>query len=85
MQGLCSSERWLGERTITYNNAPPLGNQIGSIGAFRSSSWITIDVTPLVTGNGTFSLAITGLNATAVSLASRETGANVPLLIVTTR
>jgi len=74
-----------GERTITYNNAPPLGNQIGSIGAFRSSSWITIDVTPLVTGNGTFSLAITGLNATAVSLASRETGANVPLLVVTTR
>jgi hypothetical protein len=74
-----------GERTITFNNAPPLGNQIGAIGAFRSSSWITIDVTPLVTGNGTFSLAITGLNATAVSLASRESGINVPLLIVTTR
>ena len=73
-----------GERTITYNNAPPLGNQIGSIGAFRSSSWITIDVTPLVTGNGTFSLAITGLNATAVSLASRESGF-VPQLIINTR
>ena len=74
-----------GERTITYNTAPPLGNQIGSIGAFRSSSWITVDVTSLVTGNGTFSLAITGLNATAVSLASRESGTNVPQLIVTTR
>lgn len=74
-----------GERTITYNNAPPLGNQVGSIGAFRSSSWITIDVTPLVTGNGTFSLALTGLNATAVSLASRETGARAPQLIITTR
>ena len=74
-----------GERTITYNNAPPLGNQIGSIGAFGSSSWITIDVTPLVTGNGTFSLAITGLNATAVSLASRESGSFVPQLIITTR
>jgi hypothetical protein len=74
-----------GERTITYNNAPPLGNQVGSIGAFRSSSWITIDVTPLVTGNGTFSLAITGLNATAVSLASRESGSFVPQLVITTR
>jgi Glycosyl hydrolase family 99/Calcineurin-like phosphoesterase len=74
-----------GERTITYNNAPPLGNQIGSIGAFRGSSWITIDVTPLVTGNGTFSLALTGLNATAVSLASRETGTFIPQLIVRTR
>ena len=74
-----------GEKTITYNTAPPLGNQIGSIGAFKGSSWITIDVTPLVTGNGTFSLAITGLNATAVSLASRETGTFIPQLIVTTR
>jgi hypothetical protein len=74
-----------GERTITYNNAPPLGNQVGSIGAFRSSSWINIDVTPLVTGNGTFSLAITGLNATAVSLASRESGSFIPQLVITTR
>jgi acid phosphatase type 7 len=73
------------ERTITYNNAPPLGNQVGSIGAFRGSSWITIDVTPLVTRNGTYSLAVSGLNATAVSLASRETGANAPRLIITTR
>ena len=74
-----------GEKTITYNTAPPLGNQIGSIGAFNGSTWITIDVTPLVTGNGTFSLAISGLNATAISLASRETGAKAPQLIVTTR
>jgi hypothetical protein len=74
-----------GERTITYNTAPPLGNQIGSIGAFKSSSWITVDVTSLVTGNGTFSLAITGVNATAVSLASRESGTFVPQLIITTR
>ena len=73
------------ERTITFNNAPPLGNQVGSIGAFRGSSWITIDVTPLVTRNGTYSLAVSGLNATAVSLASRETGANAPQLIITTR
>jgi hypothetical protein len=73
------------ERSITYNTAPPLGNQVGSIGSFRGSSWITIDVTPLVTGNGTFSLAITGLNATAVSLASRESGTFVPQLIITTR
>jgi acid phosphatase type 7 len=73
------------EKTITYNTAPPLGNQIGSIGAFKSSAWITIDVTPLITGNGTFSLALTGINDTAVSLASRETGTNAPQLIVTTQ
>lgn len=74
-----------GERSITYNTAPPLGRELGSSGAIRSSTWITVDVTPLVTGNGTFSLAITGLNATAVSLASRESGTFVPQLIITTQ
>ena len=72
-----------GERSITFNNAPALGAQIGSYGTIRSSSWIEIDVTPLVTGNGTFSLAISGINATAVSLASRES-ANKPQLVITT-
>jgi hypothetical protein len=74
-----------GERAITYNNAPALGNQIGSYGAIKSSTWIEIDVTPLVTGNGTFSLALTGINGTAVSLASRESGTFVPQLVITTR
>ena len=74
-----------GEKTITFSNAPQPGNQVGAIGAFKGSTWVTIDVTPLVTGNGTFSLALTGLNATAVSLASRETGAKAPQLIVTTK
>ena len=74
-----------GEKTITFNNAPALGGQIGSFGAIKSSSWIEIDVTPLVKGNGTFSLAISGINATAVSLASRESGTFVPQLVVAAR
>jgi hypothetical protein len=74
-----------GERSITYNNAPALGSQIGSTGSFRGRKWIEVDVTALVTGNGAISLALTGLNNTAVSLASRESGANAPQLIVTTR
>ena len=74
-----------GERTITYNTAPALGNQIGSTGALRSAAWVEVDVTALITGNGTFSLALTGVNSTAVSLASRETGAKAPQLIITTR
>ncbi|HXD10089.1 MAG TPA: DNRLRE domain-containing protein, partial [Anaerolineales bacterium] len=73
------------EKTITYNTAPPLGNPGGSSGAFAGGRWITIDVTALITGNGVVSLAITGLNATAISLASRESGANAPQLVITTR
>ncbi len=75
-----------GERSITYNSAPALGAQIGSIGAFQSGTWIEVDVTVLVTGNGTFSLALTGISSTAVSLASREDSpAKAPQLIVITR
>lgn len=75
-----------GERSITYTNAPALGNQIGAIGPFRSGTWIEVDVTAFVTGNGTFSLALTGLNSTAVSLVSREGGAaKAPQLIISTR
>jgi hypothetical protein len=73
-----------GEGTIVYNNAPAIGSQIGSYGAIRSSTWIEIDVTSLIRGNGTFSLAIKGINDTAVSLASRES-ANKPQLVITTR
>jgi hypothetical protein len=74
-----------GERTITFNNAPALGTQIGLYGAFRSSTWIEIDVTALITGNGTFSLAVTGINSTSLGFASRESGVHAPQLIITTR
>jgi hypothetical protein len=41
-------------------------------------------VTPLLTGNGTYNIALTTTNATAFSLASRESGANAPQLIIET-
>ncbi|HSB02550.1 MAG TPA: DNRLRE domain-containing protein [Anaerolineales bacterium] len=79
-----SNNSWV-EKTITFTNAPALGTPIGSTGKFKSKTWVTVDITSLVTGNGTFSIAITGLNGTAVSLASREVAAHAPQLIVTTR
>jgi hypothetical protein len=72
-----------GETTITYNNAPTFGSVAGSMGAFSSGVWTTVDITSLITGNGTFSLAMTGKNSTAVSFVSREGGANAPQLDVT--
>jgi hypothetical protein len=73
------------EKSITFNNAPPLGSQIAASGGFPGAAWKEVDVTAYVTGNGTFSMALTGVNSTAVSLASRETGAKAPQLIITTR
>jgi hypothetical protein len=78
-----SNNTW-SETGITYNNAPPLGSPLGSSGSFGAGEWITMDVTTYVTGNGTYSIALTTPGSTAISLASREVGANAPQLIVET-
>src|SRR3990170_21230 len=70
------------ERKITYSNAPPPAPSVtGSSGSFATDAWTTVDVTPLVTGNGAVSIALTGTSA--LSLASRESGsATAPALVV---
>ena len=71
------------ERTITYENAPGLtapGPE--SSGPFKANNWTTVDVTPLVKGNGPVSLAIVAASNTAIRLASRESGMAAPQLIV---
>ncbi len=72
-----------GEGTINYGNAPAVGTAIGASGAIGTGAWLSINVTPYVTGNGTFSFALTSANVTALSLASRE-AANKPQLVLTT-
>jgi hypothetical protein len=73
-----------GEPTINYSNAPAVNGATGASGSFGNGVWTTVDMTPLITGNGTFSIALTTTNNTAFSLASRESGANAPQLIVET-
>jgi hypothetical protein len=74
-----------GEKTISYRNAPGFSGTIsGSSGSFASGRWVSIDVTPLVRGNGLVSFALTTTTATAMALASREYGASfAPQLVVT--
>ncbi len=80
-----ASNTWA-ESTITFGNAPALPTMIASsAGAFASGGWISVDVTAVVKGNGTYSFALTGSGATLISFASRETGANAPQLIIATK
>lgn len=78
-----SNNTWT-ESTINYNNAPPVGGALGSSGSFGAGVWISMDVTAYITGNGTYNLALTTPSSTAVSLVSREAGANPPQLIIET-
>jgi len=78
-----SDNTWT-ESTINYNNAPPLGTALGSASPISTGTWISMDVTAYITGNGTYNLALTTPGSTAVSLASRQSGTNAPQLIIET-
>jgi len=78
-----SDNSWT-ESGITYNNAPPQGSVIGSSGSVSSNTWTSVNVTAYITGNGTYNLGLATTNSTALSLASRESGANAPQLVIQT-
>jgi hypothetical protein len=48
-----------------------------------AGSWTSVDVTSLITGNGTFTLGLSTTSGTALALSSRESGANSPQLVIT--
>jgi acid phosphatase type 7 len=68
------------EQTITYNNAPQPGLIVASVPRVPADTFTSVDVTELVTGEGVVSLAVTA--ADRLRLASRESGALAPQLIV---
>jgi parallel beta-helix repeat protein len=77
-----SDTSW-GELMITHANAPSFGSAISSSGAFASGIYTEVDVTPLITGDGVYTIVLTATGPTAFSLGSRES-VNSPQLIVHT-
>ena len=73
-----------GELSLNYTNAPPATGQIGFSGSVMAGTWTTFDVTPYIPGNSTFNVMLTGLSSSELSLASRESGANAPQLVIET-
>ncbi len=75
-----ASNTW-SESTLDYDNAPAVGSVVASSSVISASTWVSLDVTSYVAGNGTYSIALTSTNPTALSLASRES-ANKPQLVL---
>jgi parallel beta-helix repeat protein len=73
-----------GETSINYSNAPAFGSVVGSSGPIVGPAWTEVNVTLLINGDGTYSFALTTPHTTAISFASRQTGANTPQLIINT-
>jgi PKD repeat protein len=70
------------ESGITWSTRPATGTMVADIGAVTNGSWVELDVSSLVTGDGTYSIALTGAASDLASYHSR-TGANPPQLVLT--
>ena len=72
------------EMGLNWNNAPPLdATVLATAGKVVAGTWIELDVTSAVTGNGDVNLGIQTTNSNSTLYASRE-AAEDPTLVVTT-
>jgi hypothetical protein len=70
------------ESGLTWNNAPaPSGSALDAAGSVSVNTWLELDLTSAITGNGTFSFALSGGSNNVVDYSSSE-GANPPQLVV---
>ena len=71
------------ESTVTWLDAPTVDptTSFASTGSVSPDQWIDIDVTQIVTGNGTFGFAARTSNSDRVIYSSRE-GSNPPQLVL---
>jgi spore coat protein U-like protein len=72
------------ERTVTWENRPAVdGLAQDALGAVSVGDIVELDVTAVVTGNGTYNFAMDSNNNNGADYYSRE-GLNPPVLILTT-
>ncbi len=70
---------------VTWASQPTVdGVALGKMSLARRGEWAEADLRQLVTGNGTFSIAITAESGDALVFDAREAGANGPQLHVVT-
>jgi hypothetical protein len=74
------------ETAINWNNRPArTSGPTDDKGAIAANTWLEFDVTPFVTGNGTYNFSLAQTTSDGVDIRSREytTVANRPQLVVT--
>ena len=72
------------EETVTWNNAPAAESTlIASLGAVSPGNWYEVDVSSIITGDGTYSLRVSSTSGNGADYSSKE-GAHPPVLEVTT-
>lgn len=80
---LMSNTSW-SETAVTWNNQPAIdGTTLGTLGTVARNTWVEIDLTGKITGNGTYSLGGTSTSTNGADYDSRETTLD-PQIVVTT-
>jgi len=81
---LMSNTTW-SETGVTWNNQPTIdGTTLGTLGAVARNTWVELDLTGKITGNGTYSIGGTTSSNNGADYDSRETGTTAPQLVITT-
>jgi parallel beta-helix repeat protein len=70
------------EQTVNWNTAPGYdAATVASLGAVSTGIWYEVDLSNLITGDGTYSLRVTSPSSNGADYSSRE-GANPPQLVL---
>jgi len=71
------------EETVTWNNAPTADTTLlASLGTVSANTWYEVDITSLITSDGTYSLRVSSISTNGADYSSKE-GANPPQLVIT--
>lgn len=75
------------ESTVTWSSAPPGDlSPVASLGQVSTGTWYTVNVTPIVAGDGLVSVRVTSTSSNGADFSSKEGAAGfVPELVVTTQ
>ncbi len=77
-----TSNTWT-ETAITWSNRPaPTSGALDDKGALVANSWVEYEVTPIISGNGTYSFILATDSPDSIALSSRE-GSSAPQLVLT--
>lgn len=77
-----SSNTTWSETGITWNTRPRVGTGIGNADVIPAQGWVEYDVTPLIAGNGVFTLALVPDASDSLTVNSREASENAPQLVI---
>ncbi|RPJ41147.1 MAG: DNRLRE domain-containing protein, partial [Chloroflexi bacterium] len=72
------------ESGLTYSNAPAPGAAIASSGPLVNGQWVELDLSSYIKTEGTYNLTLATTVNLNLTMASRESGANAPQLVIVT-